>query len=109
MLGRRVVKRTISAASQVFESWYSPELGCVPLRERVTRVDSAGAARVVSAELQFGEPDEKLFAVPAWPERSPSAVVALMERKFGLSTGLSEGPGAKQKDRAYWSQQARRP
>ncbi len=91
------------------ESWIAPELGCVPLREKFTMWDANGIAQTVfekeALEIRLGEPDSRLFDVPAWPERTPSQVNELVHQKLNIPMKPGQSEGDKAADQAYWARQ----
>lgn len=112
ILGYRVVTGKISAGSdRVLETSFAPDLGCLALREILLQVDANGTARTLlqkdATELRFGEPDPMLFAVPSWPERSPSEVSAEYQRRFAAP--IPDQRADEGADRAYQARQSRRP
>lgn len=95
---------------RIIEKTYSPTLGCVILRQVVRELDDLGNANVVTLDeavsYELTELPANAFRAPAWRERSPSAVSAEYQRKFGLSVhtpDFNELWAAK--DKAYRQQQ----
>jgi len=90
------------------ESWLAPELGCFPLRSKVT-LSVNGMLKLTKTEEVFllvvGEPDRSLFAVPAdYTERSPSEVFRERARIKGTTCRECDSAGQKL-DEAYRSHQ----
>jgi hypothetical protein len=94
LLGYRVVR--LSSVSQdtggeefVREDWQAPDLNCGSLRLVFGRRDAQGKTRVLqtveATMITPGEPDPKLFEVPAnYTERSPSEAWAEFARRLGV-------------------------
>jgi hypothetical protein len=58
-----------------------------------------------ATSVELGGDANAHFAVPAWKERSPSAVLAEYERKFGISSSTHDLEGREMKDKAYYASQ----
>ncbi|MCC7155371.1 MAG: hypothetical protein IT161_12415 [Bryobacterales bacterium] len=111
ILGYKVVVKVMGAGpGRVLEASYAPDLNCLPLQEVLSQVDANGASRVVlrkdAAEVLLGEPDPLLFALPPWPERSPSQISAEFVKKFGQPAGDPRADEAG--DQAYYTRKSTR-
>ena len=53
------------------EYWYIPELGVVPVRERVYNADGSLQRTEEPYELEFVEPDPTLVHLPDFPAANP--------------------------------------
>jgi hypothetical protein len=108
-LGYRVLTISETFGDRAVESSFAPDLGCVLMRQAVSQKAIDGQYHVVSrkeaTDLKVGEPESTRFEVPAWRERSPSAVIAEFESKFNLRSSNSEGH--LQKDKAYYARQVK--
>ncbi len=100
-------------ADKTIQQWLAPDLNCVPLRTTVSRMMPDGTPKVLLqrevVDIAFGEPDAALFAVPEWPERTPSQVLELFRQKYGLPATAELEISKQQRDRAYRAQQVPRP
>ncbi len=114
ILGYRTTRSLIrlgeTPLASSIERWVAPELDCAVLKERFTKRDHAGQIVATQekwvTEIRLGEPAAELFAIPAWPERTPSQVKAELERKFGLKPETLGNAGDREQDAAYWVRQS---
>lgn len=108
-LGHRVLTITQMFSDRSIESSFAPDVGCVLMRQVISQKGMDGQYRIVSRKeataLRLGEPNPARFQVPAWKERSPSAVIAEFERKFQLKSSNTEAH--LQKDKAYYARQVK--
>lgn len=79
--------RTGSGWTTVVERWLAPALNCEPVRvdSRMVSPDGTVGGRTVDEVISvtMGEPNANLFAVPEYPEKSPSEVMAEYDRIRG--------------------------
>lgn len=111
--GYRTVKTKFRSPGLHIDSWWAPDLGCVLLKETVSRPQADGTSRLFltreAVAVTFGEPDPALFEVPNWPESTPSQVFERYRQKFNLPDTEELRRIKASKDRAYWAQQTRKP
>jgi hypothetical protein len=106
-----VVLQTNAASSLRVTRWFSPTLGCFVLRQKNERIQADGSYRLITEyklqNLQTGEPDATLFAVP-----SSYAEVRPSEQGRKLLDHLGRNPPASileqwaQEDREYDNRRA---
>lgn len=96
----------------VVERWLAPALNCEPLRVDSHMVSPDGTLRgrtvdeVISVTL--GEPNQSLFEVPEYPEKSPSQVMAEYDRIHGRNECETCARSRSAQDAAYNSAQIER-
>lgn len=113
IFGYRTVKTKFRSPGLHIDSWWAPDLGCVLLKETVSRPHADGTSRLFltreAVAVTFGEPDPALFEIPDWPESTPSQVFERYRQKFNLPDTEDLGRVKASKDRAYWAQQTKKP
>jgi hypothetical protein len=96
----------------VVERWLAPALNCEPLKVDSSMVSPDGTVRGRTVDevisVTMGEPKESLFAVPEYPEKSPSQVMAEYDRIRGRNGCETCARSRSAQDAAYDSAQIER-
>ena len=104
--------RTGPRWTTVVERWLAPALNCEPLRVDSRMVSPDGTVRGRTADevisVTTGEPKERFFEVPEYPEKSPSEVMAEYDRISGRGECPSCARSRSARDAAYDAAQIER-
>lgn len=113
ILGYQTLQSEIRSPGLHVTSWWAQDIGCVLLRETISRPQPDGTSRLLftreAAKITFGEPDAILFEAPNWPESTPSQVFERYRLRFNLPETDDLMKVKASKDQAYWAQQQGRP